>query len=169
MIPVSEAFLAQVAGDNRNFLYYMDFVLDNGTALHLTNEHLWQSGITFEDAVSSEENLDVGSVIINQCTIVLDNINEQFDVYDFRGAKVTVSIGLEIPGANNTSTIERFQKGVFTVDDVMNDSSLVTLTCLDNMVRFDTPFDKSNITLPTTLRALISRICSIRSVTDGID
>lgn len=169
MIDVSREFLAEVAGDNRNFLYYMDFVLDDGTILHLTNADLWQGGLTIEDAVSTEESIDVGSTIINQCTIILDNINEQFDAYDFAGAKVTVSIGLEIPGENNTSTIERFQKGIFTVDSVMYDSSLVTLPCLDNMVRFDQPIDKSLLTFPTNLRSLVNRVCQIRSVTDGID
>ena len=169
MIDVSREFLAEVAGDNRNFLYYMDFVLDDGTILHLTNADLWQGGLTIEVAVSTEESIDVGSTIINQCTIILDNINEQFDAYDFAGAKVTVSIGLEIPGENNTSNIERFQKGIFTVDSVMYDSSLVTLTCLDNMVRFDQPIDKSLLTFPTNLRSLVNRVCQIRSVTDGID
>ena len=171
MIPVSEAFLQQVAGDNRNFLYYMDFVLANNTALHLTNEHLWQGGIVIEDAVSNETTLDVGAVIVNQCTIVLDNINEQFDNYDFTDAKVTVSIGLTIPGANDNDppTIERFQKGYYTVDDVSNDSSLLTLTCLDNMVKFDAPFNASQFSFPINIRSLVSRICSIRSVSDAID
>ena len=171
MIPVSEAFLQQVAGDNRNFLYYMDFVLANNTALHLTNEHLWQGGIVIEDAVSNETTLDVGAVIVNQCTIILDNINEQFDNYDFTDAKVTVSIGLTIPGANDNDppTIERFQKGYYTVDDVSNDSSLLTLTCLDNMVKFDAPFNASQFSFPINIRSLVSRICSIRSVSDAID
>lgn len=170
MIEVSREFLQQVGGDNRNFLYYMDFVLANNTALHLTNQHLWQSGIILEDAVSNENALDVGSCIINQCTIVLDNINEQFDQYDFDDAKVTLSIGLTIPGAteNDPSTIERFQKGVYTVDNVMNDSSLITLTCLDNMVKFDADFDPNQFSFPINIRTLVSRICSIRSVSDAI-
>ena len=153
MIPVSEAFLAEVNGDNRNFLYYIDATLADTTVLHLGNEDLWQGGITVEDAISEETSLAVGSAIINQCTIILNNINERLNEYEFKDAKIVLRIGLMVDGA-----IEQFQKGIDTVNEIMYDGSLITLICLDNMVCFDKPYTPG-VTYPTSLSVIVNDAC----------
>lgn len=154
MIPVSDAFVEQINGDNRNFLYYIDVTLEDTTVLHLNNDDLWQGGVTIEDAVSEETSLAVGSAIINQCTIILNNISEQYNAYEFKDANVVISIGLMVDGA-----VESFQKGEYTVNEVMYDGSLITLTCLDYMHKFDKPYTP-NVTYPATLQNIVTDCCS---------
>lgn len=153
MIPVSDDFLAEVGGDNRNFVYYIDANLADTTVLHLSNDDLWQGGVAVEDAISDETSLAVGSAIINQCTIILNNINEQFNSHEFKDARIVLRIGLMVDGA-----IEAFQKGEFSVDDVMYDGSLITLTCLDNMRKFDKPYTPG-IQYPNTLHNIVVDAC----------
>lgn len=163
MISVSNQFLTDIENDNRNYRMYVDITLANSTVLHLTNEDLWEDGVRIEDSVSEDSKLEVGSAIINQCIVVLNNIEETFSEYDFAEAEVVISVGLML----STGTEERFVKGRFTVNEQNYDSSLVTLTCLDHMNRFERPYSESSLTYPATLTQIVADACSVCNVPMG--
>ena len=163
MIDVSTQFLTDVQNDNRNYQMYVDITLADGTVLNLTNSDLWEGGVTIEDSVSDDSVLEVGSTIINQCTVVLNNINEDFSAYDFADARVVISVGLML----TTGTEERFQKGVYTVNEQLYDSSLVTLICLDEMNKFEKPYSESSLVYPATLTQIVTDACNACDVAIG--
>ena len=57
---------------------------------------------------------------------------------------------------NGNTTI---QKGIYYVDEVESNGTLITLTCLDAMVKFDRNFSDVSITYPSTLQNIVQKIC----------
>lgn len=157
MIHASNEFGYQLrVEDNRKYLEYVDIALsDGGKTLNLTNENLWGGGLSIEDAVSSESSFDIGAAIINKCTVVIENIYDAYSEYDFNGAKVIVWVGLEFPDGR----VERLRKGTYTVDEASYNGSIITLSCLDNMQKFDKPYAASSLKYPATLGVIIRDAC----------
>lgn len=161
MINVSNAFRKELYTGNRNWLEYIDVTLKSGTILHLTNENIWSGGLTIEDAVSSDNSFDIGGTVVNQCTVVINNIYDEFSDYDFSDAKVIVYVGLNLPNG----TTERIRKGTYTVNEPKYNGSLITLTCYDNMSKFDRPYSESTLSYPATLNQIVRDACSTCDVT----
>ena len=162
MINVSREFWDEMyAHDNRNFTERVEITLSDSTKLTLQNNDLWNGGITIEDAVSDEDYFDVGAAIINKCTITINNIYDKFSDYDFTDAKVIPYIGLVLPDG----TTEEIQKGVFTVDEPKYNGSIITLSCLDNMYKFDRDYAESGLVYPASLSQIIVDACQVCNVT----
>lgn len=155
MINVSNSFKRQLYNDRRNYLEYVDITLKDGTELNLTNEHLWNGGLTIDDAVSNDNSFDVGSAIINKCKVNINNIYDDFSEYDFTDAKVVAYVGLGLPD----NTTERVRKGTFEIDETQYNGSIITLSCLDNMRKFDKPYTASRLTYPATLNSIVRDAC----------
>lgn len=160
MINVSNAFMNELLEGHRDYLEYVDVTLKGGIELHLTNKDLWQGGITIEDAVSSDSQFDVGAAIINKCTLTINNIYDDFSEYDFSDAEIVVYIGLELPGG----TAERIRKGTYSVDEAKYNGSIITLVCLDNMMKFDRPYSESTLKYPATLNQIVRDACGVCDV-----
>ena len=190
MINVSNSFKEELNNDNRNYICYVDIVLTNpgdvvesylqdssgeyildssgenintffdGVVISLTNENLWSSALSIEESVSNQNSFDIGSVIINKATIVINNIYEDYTSYDFTGAKVTIRIGLQL----SNGTIEVVNKGIFYVDSATYNGSLITLECLDSMSKFDKDYSESELIYPATLRQIVQDACSVCGV-----
>lgn len=190
MINVSNSFKEELNNDNRDYMCYVDIVLTNpgdvvesylqdssgeyildssgenintffdGDVISLTNENLWSSALSIEESVSNQNSFDIGSVIINKATIVINNIYEDYTSYDFTGAKVTIRIGLQL----SNGTIEVVNKGIFYVDSATYNGSLITLECLDSMSKFDKDYSESELIYPATLRQIVQDACSVCGV-----
>lgn len=161
MINVSNAFRKELYSGNRKYLEYIDITLKSGKVLNLTNKDIWNGGFTIEDAVSNENSFNIGATIINQFTGVINNIYDEFSDYDFADAKVIPYVGLELPDG----TIEKIQKGIFTVSEPKYNGSIITLTCYDNMAKFDRPYTESTLVYPATLNQIVRDACSKCDVT----
>lgn len=176
MINVSSEFRDKLNNGNCNYLSYADITLKDGTTLNLTNDDIWNGGVTIEDAVSSGT-FEVGSAVINQCTIVINNIYDKFTKYDFKEAVVSVQLGIDLnetefdidaddeTESSYTPRIEKIKKGVYTVDDTKYNGSIITLTCIDNMGKFDRAYSESKLEYPATLKTIVMDACDICGVT----
>ena len=129
MISVSNAFRAALNDDQRNYLLYADITLKNGRTLNLRNEHFWNGGFSINTAVSSDSSFDIGAAIIGKASLILNNIYGDFDGYNFADSDVVLYVGLNLNG-----TIEKLRKGTFIVDEATYNGSLITLSCLDNLL-----------------------------------
>lgn len=177
------------------FLKYVDFTLKDGTELHLTNENLWSNGFKFEDAVSSESSFDIGSAITNRCQININNMYDEFTDYMFEGAEVVCYIGLKLSPTGleepkeeawrdvdgnkildmdgneiilnwDDSVIEKVRICTMTVVDApYQNSSIINLTCQDNMMRFDRAYSDSKLQYPVTRGEIIRDACDVCGVT----
>jgi len=164
MLNVSSLFRQALANDKRSYLEKFNITLKDGTVLNLTNEHVWSGSLSFEDAVSSDSDLQVGTAIINKETLTLNNIYDDYSAYDFTDAVVVTQIGIVI---NDEGTVEYIKKGTFTVDTANYDNSLVSLSMLDFMARFEKPFSGVSVTFPATADTLVRALCSHCNVTLG--
>lgn len=163
MITVSQDYKDALAADNRNFYCVADVTLWNGTTLSVDNTNIWQGGFQIKQAVSGQSAFEIGACVINEFKLVLNNIGGAYDSYDFYGAEITASFGLydsdgtliDMDGNGNTT----IQKGIYYVDEVESNGTLITLTCLDAMVKFDRNFSDVSITYPSTLQNIVQKIC----------
>lgn len=156
MIHPSRAFVYQLHNeDNRKYMEYVDITPKGVETIHLTNENLWNGGLSIEDAVSSDSSFDIGAAIINKSTVVINNIYEQFSEYDFTDAEVIAYVGLQLADG----TIERLRKGTYAVDEASYNGDIITLSCLDNMRKFDKPYSESSLKYPATLNLIVRDAC----------
>lgn len=156
MINVSKDFLNEIyEHDNRNYTERVEITMSDSTHITLKNKDLWNNGITIEDAVSGDDYFDVGAAIVNQCTISINNIYDEFSDYDFTDAKVIPYIGLKLPDG----TTEEIQKGIFTVDEARYSGNIITLVCLDNMWKFDRDYSESTLNYPATILQIVTEAC----------
>lgn len=161
MRSVSSAFLRALSAGRSDYALRAVITLTDSTTLTLENEEIWDGGFSVEDAVSNDNSFDVGAAIINQAKLVINNIYEDYDAYDFDGAQVVMYAGF----ANlDDGTSPYLRMGTFTVDETSYDGSIITLTCLDNMSKFDKPYD-TNLVYPATLGEIVRDACSKCGVT----
>lgn len=157
MVNASSEFKQMLIDDKRKFLAYVDITLADGTVLHLNNSHIWEGGFKTEDAVSGSGYFQIGAAIINKLNLSLNNIYDDFFGYNFTGAEVVAYVGLELPDG----TIEKLRKGTYTVtDEAGQNSSAVSLECLDNMRKFERSYSESTLQYPATLEQILQDACS---------
>lgn len=161
MRSVSSAFLRALSAGRSDYALKAVITLTDSTTLTLENEEIWDGGFSVEDAVSNDNSFDVGAAIINQAKLVINNIYEDYDAYDFDGVQVVMYAGFK---NLDDGTSPYLRMGTFTVDETSYDGSIITLTCLDNMSKFDKPYD-TNLVYPATLGEIVRDACSKCGVT----
>jgi hypothetical protein len=139
---------------SRDFRAKADIELADSTILNITEEDIVLGGLKINDATSANNSFQIGAAIINQCTLMLNNVGGKFDQYDFTDAIIRLYIGLKL-----SETTEWLKKGIFTVDEPTVASSIISLVALDNMNKFDTPFSKVTISFPCTQLQLLQAVC----------
>ena len=164
MINVSNLFKEELNNGNRNFLAYADITLKDNTVLKLDPSDIWSNGLGNEENVSSPSSFDIGSAIINKCTLVINNIYDKYSKYDFEEAKVHISVGLKL----SNGTIEKVNLGYFNVNEPRHNGALITLECLDDMAKFDKKYSESTLVYPATLLQIVKDACSKCNVLCGI-
>jgi hypothetical protein len=149
----------------RKYLIKVDLTLANNTALHLTEDDIWEDSFGIETASSSTSSFDIGTAVIGQCKFTINNIDGDFDNYDFFNAEATVWLGLDGDKVSNVQ--QYYRMGVYTVDEPSVANGLISLTLLDNMWLFDVPFSEAGVTFTssTTARSIIQTMCTHCGVT----
>src|SRR5699024_7090007 len=95
---------------NRNYVKSAKITLKDGTELTLTDKVFWNNGVKIEESTSNENSFDIGSVIVGQLTLSINNMYDDYSEYDFTDAKITnVSIGIKL----SDNTIESLQYGQY--------------------------------------------------------
>ena len=158
---ISSAFSRALMADKRDYKNRLVVTLANGFSFTVDNSRIWDDGVKLQDAVSADNVFQIGAAIINQATFILNNIYGDYDEYSFDGAKIVAYIGLT---DLDDGTSEEIKLGTFEVDETQYNGSLITLTCLDYMARFDRAytFDRSGdwtITYPNTLEQIVLNAC----------
>lgn len=127
----------------------------------LTEADILEKGLTVDRYCFSSGKLEIGSAVASELSVKLDNHLGKFDTVDFDGAVFSVSVGIKKWDAKQweNAALYHIPLGIFTVDDITKDESSITLNALDNMVKFDKPFD-SDITFPTTVGDLLQKACT---------
>lgn len=132
----------------------------DGTETVLTNTELMADGLTIKTGVSSTDSFDIGSASIVECTLRLDNTDGRFNTYDFEGAVINISIGLQL----SEDKIEWIPKGIYTAEPGKFTGAVISVTAYDNMAKFDQPYTESKLKYPATLGQIVADACSVCGV-----
>ena len=176
---LSSAFKDELNNDNRRYLEWVDITLKDGTVLNLREDSIWNNGIKVEDAVSGSSEFQIGSAIVNKATVTLNNIYDDFSDYIFDGATISVSIGLMVESEREQGdrNDDKMYSGLYptetekihlftgtVVEAPTTNSSILSLTCYDNMYKFDRDYSESNLSYPATRGQIIRDACNICGV-----
>lgn len=193
MRSLSKSFKKELNNDNRRYLEWVDITLKNGTVLYLREDSVWNFGLKVEDAVSDSSEFKIGSAIINKATVTINNIYDDFSDYDFEGAEITIYVGLRIATglvspkeypwtdiSGNNILDAKGNEIYITYDDAVTEkirlctmtvveapyqnSSIITLTCQDNMMKFDRDYSESKLKYPATRSEIVRDACKVCGV-----
>lgn len=148
---------------NRTFDVNIRITFRDGSVCILDKKDIKAEGIRIEDAVSNQGSFDIGSAIINQCTIVLNNMDEKYSQYDFDGAILDVGIGLVL-----SQGTEFLKKGKYILEPGKYTGVTITLKGLDYMSKFDREYSESTLEYPATMRRIIMDACEVCGVYPGM-
>lgn len=161
---LSSAFRRALYEDERNYLARTEITLLDSTVLSLTNAEIWTGGFSYEEAVSDDNEFSaIGSVIVGSAQLIINNIDETYSAYDFTHATVVLYLGMNLPEGDNTR-LEELRLGTYTVDDAAYNGATIKLSLLDNLIKFDKPYNNSNLTYPATLLQIVQDACTICGV-----
>lgn len=154
MVNTSLEYRKALYEDKRSFIPKVNILLSSGAVLELSGSQIMQGGVKIDDGVSSPGSFDIGAAVIGKLTLNINNIYDEYSDYNFTDAVVTVFAGLQLE-----SRIEWLKKGVFSADDPTSTQSIITLECLDNMVKFDKQYD-GKLSFPANLQTIVNYCCS---------
>ena len=153
MINTTAEYKKAMKEGKRALLAKASCLLKNGTMLNFDHTNIMVGGLSITDSVCSSGNFDLGSAIINQLTLKINNMDEEYSSYDFTDAQITVWEGAQL-----SSGPEWLKKGVFNASDPTETPAVITLKALDNMAKFDSDYD-GNMTFPITIQAMVQYCC----------
>lgn len=160
MRSISSDFKNEQDSGNRNYLKYADVTLIDGTVFNFTNKELWQNGLSFESDTSNSGSFDIGSAMISKLTLQINNFDGTYSKYDFNGAEVVAYVGLQL-----TDRIEKIKICTATVTDApYQNNVIISLTCEDNMAKFDRDYSESKLIYPATRLQIVQDVCSVCGV-----
>jgi len=141
----------------------LDVLLTSGVLLNMTEENVMLGGFARDTSTTMDGQFTVGAAVTGKITVVIDNSNNNYSMYDFRGATITARLG----GQLSDGTYQLVQVGIYTADEYTYDGSNITLSAYDNLCKFDIPCESTATqpTFPATVTQLINYACSVSGVT----
>ena len=130
--------------------------LQDNTVLELGPSNLMQGGFNYSRAITPDNVFCIGSAIINDSDLMINNYKGEYDLYDFTDANVKLYIG---ETQEDEATIW-YQKGEYTVDEPTFTTNTIKLSNLDNMSKFDKPYSESALSYPATISEILNNACT---------
>lgn len=119
--------------ENSNQLIKAKITFAGNTVRQLTGDDI--VSCDFDQQVSSDSSFDIGTAIIGQMTITLNNHDGRFDACDFTKAQFVVWVGKQL-----SKGTEWIQRGVYTANQPDSYNGTIAISALDNMSKFEKPF-----------------------------
>lgn len=135
----------------------------------LTEKNIVTGGLTVDRCSVSNSNIELGSAIASELSLLLDNSKGEFNNTKFEGAELFVRIGVKKYEAHKweRAVTHYVPLGYFTVDEPARALRTISLSALDRMVLFDKKVDWSQIGFPITVEELLSKTCFLCNVPLG--
>lgn len=119
--------------ENSNQLIKAKITFADNTVRQLTGDDI--VACDFDQQVSSDSSFDIGTAIIGQMNITLNNHDGRFDACDFTKAQFVVWVGKEL-----SSGTEWIQRGVYTANQPDAYNGTIAISALDRLSSFEVPF-----------------------------
>ena len=151
MINVSKEF-KETMKLRTDFKENATIVLADGTVLELTEKDFTISNNKVVDG-ASDSRIPLGDAICRNIQVEIMNDREQFSVYDFFGAKITLYLMFQL-----SESVEKIPFGEFTVNAPGTYGETIIITAVDDMWKADSAYHTS-LTYPSTAGAVLQEIC----------
>lgn len=109
--------------------------------------------LKFVDECSGSSEFEIGSAVIGEALITLNNRTGKFDGKNFYGAHISAYAGILVDGKP-----ELLEKGHYIVDEPVSPGISIALTAYDNMILLDKAY-VPGITYPATLAQIAQDAC----------
>lgn len=119
--------------ENSNQLIKAKITFADNTVRNLTGDDI--VACDFDQQVSSDSSFEIGTAIIGQMTITLNNHDGRFDACDFTKAQFVVWVGKQL-----SKGTEWIQRGIYTANQPDSYNGTIAISALDNMSKFEKPF-----------------------------
>lgn len=119
--------------ENSNQLIKAKITFADNTVRQLSGDDI--VSCDFDQQVSSDSSFDIGTAIIGQMTITLNNHDGRFDACDFTKAQFVVWVGKQL-----SKGTEWIQRGIYTANQPDSYNGTIAISALDNMSKFEKPF-----------------------------
>lgn len=113
------------------------------TTMTVGEDKIWQGGFEIDSAVSGQSAFEVGACVIGEFKLILNNAYGDFDGKAWYGAEIQAQFEAWSDDARTTS-LGTTLLGIYYVDEVDTNGTMVKLTCLDAMYKFDIPLSAIN-------------------------
>lgn len=143
---------------------HVDFA--DGRSIEIDDRNIMQGYPSIQDKVSEEDTFELGGAYSSLLTLKLNNFENEFKDYNFKGAIIKPWIGLTTAVHwRDGEIVEKIQKGVFNVTEAPEVNSIISATAYDNLVKMDVKYsEKSTLTYPATLGQIATDACSVCGV-----
>lgn len=161
MYPVSAVFKEKIKNLDRVFQANIQIQHSQGV-LNLGDADIAQGSLSYTEASQAGEDFTVGGVVASDLRVEILN-KPEYATIEFIGATLTASIGLEV--AENT--FEYVPLGIFNIDEANRQRNVIGIKAIDNMIKFDKPYSRSNLIYPASLLQIFNDACTVCGVTPG--
>lgn len=119
--------------ENSSQLIKAKITFADNTVRQLTGDDI--VSCDFDQQVSSDSSFDIGTAIIGQMTITLNNHDGRFDACDFTKAQFVVWVGKQL-----SKGTEWIQRGIYTANQPDAYNGTIAISALDRLSSFEVPF-----------------------------
>lgn len=128
----------------------------------LSENDITLGGMSIERMTASGDRISLGAAYSSEMKMSIYNESGKYSGFLFEGAEMYVKVVVRL----DDGTAEYIPMGYFTVDSQPRNLSVISLTALDRMARFDRPYD-SKLSYPATLYNILDDACVKCSVPLG--
>lgn len=147
----SSAYKKQIKGI-REFCTKIIINYADGSTQTLTDLQDFKQ-LKFVDECSGNSEFELGSAVIGEALITLNNRTGKFDDKNFYGAHISAYSGILVDGKS-----ELLEMGHYIVDEPVSPGISIALTAYDNMILLDKAYVPS-VTYPATLAQIAQDAC----------
>ncbi len=142
---------------NTNCLIKARLILADGSSHDLTGDDIMSGSPTFSHSTSSGGSFDIGAAVTGSFSCTLHNWSRKFDDFDFTGAKIIPSLGVEL----DDGQIEWLIKGTYFLEQPETYGTTIGISGLDSMCLLDEiMFSEVRTVFPTTAATLVRDLCT---------
>ncbi len=157
MYPVSAAYKTKIKELDRVFEAKIQIQHSRGV-LDLTDADIVGGSLIYNESSQAGEDFTIGGTVASDLSVTILN-KPEYANYDFAGATITASIGLDIG-----TGFEYVPLGVFNVDDVGKQRNTIKIKAIDNMINLNKPYSLSKLGYPATLFQIYIDACNVCDV-----
>lgn len=155
MYPVSEAYKAAIAGDERAVCISGTITLKDASVINISDADIVQGSLYFTEQCVTGEDIEIGNVYASEMGLSLNSPPE--NPYSLDGARIILNFGIDT-SSDGSGVYEYVPLGYFYVTEIERKHTAVDLKALDGMILFD--MDLAGVLTAGTPYAMIQSCCT---------